>query len=87
MSPRSLLLASGIVGAWIHNQGASIPPAEIGQLFRPYVRLQGAGSRQGSGLGLHIAKSIIEAHGGLLRLEPHMAEDQGTTFSFDLPLH
>jgi len=71
----------------VHNQGASIPSAEIGELFRPYVRLQAAGTQQGSGLGLHIAKSIIEAHGGALRLEPHTAEGQGTTFSFDLPLH
>lgn len=70
----------------VHNQGASIPPAEIGRLFRPYVRLQATSARQGSGLGLHITKSIIEAHGGTLRLEPH-TEGQGTTFSFDLPLH
>ncbi|HEY6410685.1 MAG TPA: HAMP domain-containing sensor histidine kinase [Ktedonobacteraceae bacterium] len=70
----------------VHNQGASIPSAEIGQLFRPYVRLQATSARQGSGLGLHITKSIIEAHGGTLRLEPH-TEGPGTTFSFDLPLH
>ncbi|HYT35146.1 MAG TPA: ATP-binding protein, partial [Ktedonobacteraceae bacterium] len=70
----------------VHNQGASIPPAEIGRLFRPYVRLQATSAQQGSGLGLHITKSIIEAHGGTLRLEPHR-EGQGTTFSFDLPLH
>lgn len=71
----------------VHNQGASIPSAEMGQLFRPYVRLQATSAREGSGLGLHITKSIIEAHGGVLRLVPHTAEGQGTTFSFDLPLH
>ncbi len=70
----------------VHNQGASIPSAEIGQLFRPYVRLQATSEREGSGLGLHITRSIIEAHGGVLRLVPHTAEDQGATFSFDLPL-
>ena len=69
------------------NQGVGIPLAEMGQLFRPYVRLQATSARQGSGLGLHITKSIIEAHGGTLRLEPHTVEGQGTTFSFDLPLH
>lgn len=71
----------------VHNQGASIPSAEMGQLFRPYVRLQATSAREGSGLGLHITKSIIEAHGGVMRLVPHIAEGQGTTFSFDLPLH
>ena len=58
-------------------------------LFRPYGRLSATSSRRGSGLGLHIAKSIVEAHGGSLRLEPHSeegAEPKGTTFSFDLPL-
>ena len=70
----------------VHNQGAIIPAADIGQLFRPYVRLQATSARQGSGLGLYITKCIIEAHGGVLRLEPHSAEEAGTTFSFDLPL-
>jgi len=71
----------------IHNQGVSIPSADIGQLFRPYGRLQASSGRQGSGLGLYITKCIVEAHGGVLRLEPPGTEDQGTTFSFDLPLH
>jgi signal transduction histidine kinase len=71
----------------VHNQGTSIPSAESSELFRPYVRLKGANRQRGSGLGLYITKCIIEAHGGMLRLEPHTAESQGTTFSFDLPLH
>jgi signal transduction histidine kinase len=71
----------------IHNQGTSIPSTDTSQLFRPFVRLPAASARQGSGLGLHITKSIVEAHGGTLRLEPHTAEEQGTTFSFDLPLN
>ena len=71
----------------VHNRGTSIPSADVGQLFRPYARLQSASGRQGSGLGLFITKCIVEAHGGTLRLEPQTAEGQGTTFSFDLPLH
>lgn len=75
----------------VHNQGTSIPSTDIGQLFRPYTRLQTASTREGSGLGLYIARSIIEAHGGTLRLEPHGEEDEGestkgTTFTFELPL-
>lgn len=75
----------------VHNQGASIPSADISQLFRPYVRLQTSSARKGSGLGLFITKSIIEAHAGSLRLEPHAdimngEGPRGTTFIFDLPL-
>jgi signal transduction histidine kinase len=80
-----------IVHVSVHNQGVSIPSSDISQLFRPYARLQATSDRRGSGLGLYIAKSIIEAHGGSLILEPHMDDmveegPRGTTFSFTLPL-
>ena len=71
----------------VHNEGESIPTTDMDQLFRPYSRLQGTSSSQkGSGLGLYIAKSIVEAHGGELHLERPTEERQGTSFSFDLPL-
>ncbi len=81
-----------VVHVSVHNQGVSIPSADTQLLFRPFTRLQGSNGRQGSGLGLFITKSIIEAHGGTLQLDPHEDEingdhRQGTTFSFDLPLH
>lgn len=77
----------------VHNQGTSIPPSEIGQLFRPFTRLLAASTstREGSGLGLYITKSIINAHNGMLCLEPHSDDtindiQRGTTFTFELPL-
>lgn len=75
----------------VHNQGITIPKEDISQLFRPYTRLQAAGGRQGSGLGLFITKSIIDAHHGELHLESQPGEqnnggNRGTTFSFTLPL-
>jgi signal transduction histidine kinase len=81
----------GVVHVSVHNQGVSIPSADIQLLFRPFTRLQGSNGRQGSGLGLFITKSIIEAHGGTLQLEPNKEEIsdnrlQGTTFSFTLPV-
>ena len=73
----------------VHNKGVSIPQSDIGRLFQPYGRLQGTNKQEGSGLGLYITKCIVEAHGGTLRLEPHVEGgkgEQGTTFSFDLPM-
>ncbi len=83
-------LTANHVHVSVHNQGASIPSSDISQLFRPYARLQATSDRRGSGLGLYIAKSIIEAHNGILLLEPRTDETQtegpkGTTFSFTLP--
>lgn len=69
----------------VHNVGASIPKAQIDQLFRPFSRLQTAVPQDGTGLGLFITKSIIEAHEGKLYLE-EASEGQGTTFVLALPL-
>lgn len=69
----------------VHNVGTVISSSQSSQLFRPYSRLHTPTQHQGTGLGLYITKSIIEAHGGELRLEAP-SEERGTTFSFDLPL-
>jgi signal transduction histidine kinase len=74
----------------VHNEGTSIPSNEVSLLFRPYSRLQNARVHQGSGLGLYITKSIIEAHNGTLRLEESANTintiTNGTIFTFELPL-
>ncbi len=75
----------------VNNQGISIPSTDIGLLFQPYTRLPSSQHQPGSGLGLFISKSIIEAHGGSLRLEPRTEETapeqmKGTTFTFEIPL-
>ncbi len=69
----------------VHNVGASIPRSQVDLLFRPFSRLKTPVPQDGTGLGLFITRSIVEAHGGELRLE-ELAEGQGTTFSFHLPL-
>jgi two-component system, NtrC family, sensor histidine kinase KinB len=68
------------------DKGAGIPREELARLFQRFTRGR-AGSRAdvaGLGLGLYIARLIVEAHGGQLWAES--ALDKGSTFSFSLPL-
>lgn len=76
----------GKVSISVHNEGESITSTEIDQLFLPYSRLATGSRQKGSGLGLYIAKSIIDAHGGRLQLEQPPEGQPGTTFTFNLPL-
>ncbi|MGH2584751.1 MAG: ATP-binding protein [Dehalococcoidia bacterium] len=70
----------------IHDEGSGIPPGRLSAIFEPHVRLVGAGNREmkGSGLGLYIARGIIEAHGG--RIWAENAEGGGAVFTITLPL-
>jgi signal transduction histidine kinase len=54
----------------IQDQGPGLPPAELERVFEPFYRVEGSRSREtgGTGLGLTIAKSVAEAHGGSLAL-------------------
>lgn len=70
----------------VHDDGDGIPADQREAIFQPYVRgtsLAGANDG-GSGLGLYIARGIVEAHGGTLTLES--APGAGTTFMVRLPL-
>lgn len=59
----------------IRDEGPGIPEAELERVFDPFYRLEGSRSRDtgGTGLGLTIAKSIAENHGGRLTLENRAA--------------
>lgn len=69
----------------VQDSGVGIPPEELPHIFERFYR--GDKSRQRhageSGLGLAIARSIVEAHGGALSVES--VPGQGTTFSIALP--
>ncbi len=67
----SVRAAGNRVAIEIADRGPGIPPAEIGNVQEPFVRLEGSRNREtgGSGLGLTLARSAALAHGGSLELE------------------
>jgi phosphoserine phosphatase RsbU/P len=68
---------------WVANAGEPIPEAAMQRLFEPFFRGDVRDSRQGLGLGLHIASQIAQAHGG--RIEVTSTPDE-TRFVFAMPL-
>jgi signal transduction histidine kinase len=69
----------------VTNEGAGIPPDEAPHVFERYVRTRGAraGRVTGTGLGLYIARGLVEAHGG--RIEVESVPGAKTTFRVSLP--
>lgn len=68
----------------VKNTGMGIPQDELPLLFSEFRRLKGTGKVDGTGLGLFIVKTIVEAHGGTVNVESK--EGEGTTFSIRLPI-
>jgi sigma-B regulation protein RsbU (phosphoserine phosphatase) len=68
---------------WVANAGEPIPAAAMEKLFEPFFRGDVRDSRQGLGLGLHIASQIAQAHGG--RIDVTSTPDE-TRFVFTMPL-
>ena len=71
----------------VADTGIGIPADEAARLFGPFIR--GSNARiaglPGSGLGLAIVKSLVEMHGGRVKVESVLGE--GSTFSVFLPVH
>ena len=66
------------------NSGATIPPDDRGRIFERFRRGSTVGENvRGYGLGLNIARELVRAHGGELRLSA--AEEGWTEFEFRLP--
>jgi PAS domain S-box-containing protein len=69
----------------ISDNGSGIPAAAIKHLFTKFFRVnEFKSATQGTGLGLYICKSIVEAHGGDIFVQS--TEGKGSAFTFVLPL-
>jgi signal transduction histidine kinase len=81
----SVKAENGAVVLEVADCGIGIPESERARLFERFFRASTAVSRQipGTGLGLHIAQAIVDAHGGRITVSSVVGE--GTTFRVELP--
>lgn len=71
----------------VQDDGVGLPQDEWERIFERFYRVDDALSRktQGTGLGLYLARAVVEAHGGDIGV--HSVPGQGATFYFRLPRH
>lgn len=69
----------------VRDTGIGIPADNLGAIFEPFYQVDSSNSRphNGVGLGLALAKHLVELHGGTLAVTS--IEGDGSTFSFELP--
>ena len=73
----------GEIYATVTDHGIVIPEEEWGQVFDKFYRATTHGQREGSGLGLVVAKNIVERHGGTISVTSD--EEKGTVFMMIFP--
>jgi len=74
----------GFLSIGVTDHGRGIPPEELESIFTRFFRGKRAEEEEpGIGLGLALAKGIVQAHGGQMRVESQLGT--GTTFWFSLP--
>jgi signal transduction histidine kinase len=77
-------------GSWVEasvaDTGEGIPAEDLPNIFERFYRVDKSRARAtgGSGLGLTIAKRLVEAHGG--KIEVHSEPGKGSRFTFTLPV-
>ena len=81
----SIMAAAEFITLQVTDTGCGIPAADLPHIFDRFYRVEKArqDNGDGAGLGLAIAKRILDLHGSLI--EAHSVSGQGTTFRFYLP--
>jgi signal transduction histidine kinase len=76
----------GAVHVAVADTGSGIAPEHLPRLFERFYRVDHGRARGegGTGIGLAIARSVVEAHGGTIAAESEPG--RGSVFRFDLPM-
>jgi signal transduction histidine kinase len=75
---------AGAVAVEVEDEGPGVAPDDLARIFEPYYRAPAtARLERGTGLGLAVVKSLVEAHGGTIRAE--RAAGRGTRMTFVIP--
>jgi signal transduction histidine kinase len=71
----------------VEDEGSGIPQEELQHIFRDFYRAHNVAGTEGSGLGLSIAKKIVDAHNGQILVEnlTDDKENHGTRFKIIIP--
>ncbi len=84
-----ITVSCGMKGGWaefaVRDRGPGVPQAQLDGIFEPFVQLTGPNQRAtgGAGLGLAVARGIVDAHGGRIHARP--AEGGGSVFEVSVP--
>lgn len=65
----------------IADDGPGIPAATLAEIFELFFTTHG----EGTGIGLHVCKTLVEGWGGLIHVDS--ADGEGASFTFSIPLH
>ena len=70
----------------VSDTGEGIPAADLPNIFERFYRVDKSRARAtgGSGLGLTIAKRLVEAHGGKIEIQSELGK--GSRFAFTIPV-
>lgn len=77
-------ISEGSVLVEVSDTGIGIASNDLPRIFERFYKVDKSRAGQGSGIGLAIAKHVVESHGGKIRVQSQ--EGKGTTFSFSLPI-
>ncbi len=70
----------------VEDEGVGIPPEDLPHIFEDFYRAENVSDAPGTGLGLSLAKKIIDAHGGQIQVvSPYAADRGGTRFTIAIP--
>jgi signal transduction histidine kinase len=78
------LAVNGRISVEVRDRGPGIAAKHHALIFEKFGRVTGENAKPGTGLGLFIARSIAEAHGG--SLEVRARDGEGAAFALELPV-